>query len=131
MDDKVIRKVKISYHGYRKDGQIMQNDALEQIRKVESDHQSRIQAMTEHAADQLRQAAGDKEVKLREKEAALRRDLLAVCEETEKKAASIRNKAAADAAAQAKSVRISAEERMDAAVSYVVDAILSCGTKTS
>lgn len=109
----------------------MQNDALEQIRKVESDHQSRIQAMTEHAADQLRQAAGDKEVKLREKEAALRRDLLAVCEETEKKAASIRNKAAADAAAQAKSVRISAEERMDAAVSYVVDAILSCGTKTS
>lgn len=109
----------------------MQNDALEQIRKAESDNQSRVQTAAAQAADRLRQASGDREVKLREKEAALRRELTSACAETEKKATAIREKAISDADAHAGEIRNAVSRKMDAAVSYVVDAILSRTAKTS
>lgn len=86
---------------------MMQNDALEQIRKAESDNQTRIQTATEQAADRLRQASGDREVRLREKEAALRRELTDACAETEKKAAAIRSRSISDADTHAREIRAS------------------------
>ncbi len=109
----------------------MQNDALEQIRQAESVNQTRIQTAAEQAADRLRQAVGDREVQLREKEAALRRELTDACAETEKKAVAIRDKAIADADAHAREIRASVSGKMDAAVSVIVNEILSRTSKSS
>ena len=110
---------------------MMQNDALEQIRKAESDNQTRIQTATEQAADRLRQASGDREVRLREKEAALRRELTDACAETEKKAAAIRSRSISDADTHAREIRASVSRKMDAAVSVIVNEVLSRAAKSS
>lgn len=110
---------------------MMQNDALEQIRKAELDNQTRIQTATEQAADRLRQASGDREVRLREKEAALRRKLTDACAETEKKAAAIRSRSISDADTHAREIRASVSGKMDAAVSVIVNEVLSRAAKSS
>lgn len=109
----------------------MQNDALEQIRKTEADNQTRIQTATEQAADRLRQASNDRETRIREKEAALRLELTEACAETEKKAAAIREKAISDADAHAREIRASVSAKMDAAVSVIVNEVLSRASKSS
>ena len=109
----------------------MQNDALEQIRKAEADNQTRIQSATQEAADRLRQASGDREVRLREKEAALRKDLSEACAQTEQQAASLREEANGTAQAHAKAIRNAVAGKMDDAVAYVVDAILTRAARTS
>ena len=109
----------------------MQNDALEQIRKAEADKQTRIQAVTQEAADRIQQASGDREVRLREKEAALRQALSEACAQTEKQSDAIREKATAEADAKAKAIRDAVSGKMDDAVAYVVDAILSRAARTS
>ncbi len=131
MIDSKSHLVKYRTMRYRKDGQMMQNDALEQIRKAESDNQTRIQTATEQAADRLRQASGDREVRLREKEAALRRELTDACAETEKKAAAIRSRSISDADTHAREIRASVSGKMDAAVSVIVNEVLSRAAKSS
>ena len=110
---------------------MMQNDALEQIRKAESDNQIRMQRATEQAADRIRQAGGDREVRLREKEAALRLELADACAETEKKAAAIRDKAISDADTHAREIRASVSGKMDEAVSVIVNEVLSRASRSS
>ena len=109
----------------------MQNDALEQIRKAESDNQTRIQTATEQAADRLRQARGDREVRLREQQAALRRDLPDACAATAPKAAPIRSRSISDADTHAREIRASVSGKMDAAVSVIVNEVLSRAAKSS
>lgn len=108
----------------------MQNDALNKIRQAETDHQQRIQAENERAADRIRQAASDAEVRLHNAETTLHEQWSVICADTEKEAADMREKAAADARMCAQTVRESAEKRMDTAIAYIVKAVLAHGGKT-